>query len=45
MTNELNNLLIKAYYRYNDDENPPVPINIIKKFLKLEGIDLEKDSK
>lgn len=41
MSEELNRLLIKAYDRYKNDINPPVPIEIIKEYLILEGIDLE----
>jgi len=38
MSEELNNILKKAYFYYKDDINPPVPIEIIKEYLKLEGI-------
>ncbi len=41
MTDELNKLLIKAYYCYKDYKNPPVPVNTIKEFLELEGIKVE----
>jgi len=38
MSEELNCLLKKVYYCYKEDINPPVPIEIIKEFLELEGI-------
>ena len=38
-----NELLKKAYHRWRYDPNPPVPIEPIKEFLKLEGINLEKN--
>ena len=46
MSNELNKLLEEAYYRYKNYSDPPVPLKIIKEFLKGEGIFLgEEDDK
>jgi len=45
MSNELNDLLKKAYKCWKDIENPPVPIKTIKEYLELEGISLEADKK
>jgi hypothetical protein len=45
MSDELNRLLKKAYYRYKDCDNSPVPINIIKEFLELEGVSIEDGMK
>lgn len=41
MSNELNTILKQAYLQYKSDPNPPVPLEAIKEYLKLEGIDLE----
>lgn len=44
MSKELNELLRKAYQRYINDPNPPVPVATIKEYLELEGIPLEDDN-
>jgi hypothetical protein len=41
MSEELQNILIKAYGRWKDDPNPPVPLETIKEYLELEGISFE----
>lgn len=38
---KLNEKLIDIYYTFKDYDNPPVPIETIKEYLKLEGISLE----
>jgi hypothetical protein len=43
MSEQLNNLLKKAYHRYKDDPDPPVPLKTIKEFLEFEGIPLEEE--
>ena len=45
MCKELNNLLKQAYYRYKDEKDPPIDPNDIKKFLLINGIDLEDENK
>jgi hypothetical protein len=40
MSLELNEILKKAYNRYKDDPNPPVPLGTIKEYLELEGIEV-----
>jgi hypothetical protein len=42
MDEELNKLLKQAYDQYKDVKNPPVPIEEIKEYLELEGIEIEK---
>ena len=39
MSKELNDILIRAYNRYKDEKNAPVPISLIRGYLFLEGID------
>jgi hypothetical protein len=41
MSDELNTLLKQVYYRYKDEINSPVPIELIKKYLQLEGFDVD----
>ena len=41
MSEELNILLKQAYYNWKDDPDPPIPLESIKKYLKLECVDLE----
>jgi hypothetical protein len=41
MSKKLNKLLKKAYNKYQNDPNPPIPLKTIKEFLELEGISLE----
>lgn len=41
MSEELKNLLSKAYKSWKDDPNPPIPLITIKEFLELEGISLD----
>lgn len=41
MSEELNILLKQAYYAWKDNPDPPIPLEAIKKYLKLENIDLE----
>lgn len=43
MSKELNELLKKAYYRWKGNSDSPVPIESIKEFLELEGINLEEN--
>lgn len=45
MSEQLNNLLLKAYQRYKNTVNPPVPIETIKKFLEFEGISLDQEER
>lgn len=40
MSEELNNLLKLAYSYWKDEPNPPIPPDTIKKYLKLEGVEL-----
>jgi len=40
MSDELNTLLKQVYYLYKDDVNSPVPVELIKKYLQLEGFDV-----
>jgi hypothetical protein len=44
LSEELNNVLIKAYYQFKDYDNPPVPITEIKEYLELEGVELEENN-
>ncbi|UTB33891.1 MAG: hypothetical protein NKF70_06800 [Methanobacterium sp. ERen5] len=37
----LNDKLKDIYLTFKDDANPPVPIDIIKEFLELEGVLLD----
>ena len=43
MSQILKDNLKDIYHTYKDHKNPPVPVNTIKKYLKLSGIPLEKD--
>ncbi len=43
MSNELNILLKQVYYHYKNYKNPPVPLELIKEFLELEGINLKDE--
>lgn len=44
MSEHLNNLLKKAYHKYQNDPNPPVPLETIKKYLELEGIPMDENN-
>lgn len=44
MSEELNILLIKAYFLYKDDPDPPLPIKTLKEFLELENISLDESN-
>ncbi|CEL23994.1 hypothetical protein [Methanobacterium formicicum] len=35
---DFTNRMRDIYITYKDDENPPVPIDLIRDYLKLEGI-------
>lgn len=41
MSNELNDLLKQAYHRWKDDLNPPIPLETIEEFMKIEGVPLD----
>jgi len=41
MSDELNILLKQAYYAWKDDPDPLIPLDAIKKFLKMENIELD----
>jgi len=43
MSNELNQLLKQAYYRYLNENDPLIDPNDIKQFLYLEGVDLDDE--
>lgn len=43
MSEKLNYLLIKAYHQWKCQPSPPVPLKIIREYLKLEGIDVDGD--
>lgn len=45
MSKELNKVLKKVYYTYKDDNNPPIPIELIKEYLAPEGVNLEDNNK
>lgn len=38
----LNDKLKKIYNKYKTDENPPVPLEMIKEFLELDGVHLDE---
>lgn len=40
---DLNDKLKDIYKTYKDQENPPVPVKKIKKYLKLSGVHIEED--
>lgn len=40
----LNDKLKDIYMTYKDDINPPVPVNDIKEYLRLEGVFLEDNN-
>lgn len=42
MSEEFKNLLKKTYDQYKNDENPPIPLEEIKEYLELEGVELEE---
>jgi len=42
VTEEFKTLLKKTYDQYKDHENPPIPLNEIKEYLELEGVELEE---
>ena len=44
MSEELNNLLKKAYHSWKDDLDPPIPLETIKEYLVLEGVHLDEDN-
>lgn len=41
MSKTLNDKLKNIYQTYKDQENPPVPIEIIKEYLELCGVKLD----
>jgi len=43
MTEELNNLLKKAYYSYQDREDPPISTEMIRAYLEIEGISVDEE--
>ncbi len=43
MSEELNKLLKKAYHLYKDNSDSPIPLQTIKDYLKLEGVDLNEE--
>jgi hypothetical protein len=43
MLKRLDQKLKVIYYKHKDEKNPPVPIKTIKKYLELEGIDLDNE--
>lgn len=42
MSAKFNDKLKSIYQTYKDDENPPVPINKIREYLKLSGVKLDE---
>lgn len=38
---KLDKKLLDIYMTYKDHDNPPVPLDIIKEFLELEGISID----
>lgn len=45
MSKELNKILKQAYDQFKDVSNPPVPIEEIKAYLKIEGIELKTNKR
>lgn len=43
MSKKLNELLIKAYRRWLDEPDPPVPVDTIREYLELEGVPLDNN--
>ena len=43
MLKKLDKKLKAIYDQYKDQKNPPVPVKKIKKFLELEGIQLDEE--
>ena len=43
MLKRLDKKLKIIYNKHKNDKNPTVPVNTIKKYLKLEGIELDKN--
>jgi len=43
MNEELNALLQEAYQSWKNDPDPPIPLNTIKEYLALEGVNLDED--
>ena len=41
MSKTLNDILKEAYNLYKNESKPPIPLEIIKEFLDLEGIAVE----
>ncbi|WP_048203989.1 hypothetical protein [Methanobacterium formicicum] len=43
MSKELNDVLKRSYIFWKDDPCPPVPLDLIKEYLELEGVSLEDE--
>ena len=43
MSAELNKLLKKAYRTYQDRDNSPIPLDMIRDYLEYEGINVEDE--
>lgn len=42
MTEELNNLLQEAYHSWKNHPNPPIPLETIRDYLALEGLQVDE---
>lgn len=42
MSDTLIDVMKRAYHTFKDYDNPPVPIDDIKEYLKLEGVQLDE---
>lgn len=43
MSDEFNTFLKNAYRQFKDDPDPPIPLELIKDYLKDEGITVDEN--